>query len=140
MYTEIFSELLLYLNPFILITLLNQICIVFLSGEPLQSSSVDLHVSGIVNICCLFLSDWVENLYNNRFTCIRYCTDLLLVFISGEPLQSGSLGMSIPDSVCTKRALGVSQIPSYTEPQKLATVLSHMVGHNLGLKHDEDRK
>lgn len=76
----------------------------------------------------------------NRFTCIRNCTDLLLVFISGEPLQSGSLGMSIPDSVCTKRALGVSQIPSYTEPQKLATVLSHMVGHNLGLKHDEDRK
>lgn len=65
---------------------------------------------------------------------------MLLVFISGEPLQSGSLGMSIPDSVCTERAVGVSQIPSYTEPQKLATVLSHMVGHNLGLKHDEDGK
>lgn len=63
----------------------------------------------------------------------------LLHLVTGEPLQSGSLGMSIPDSVCTKRALGVSQIPSYTEPQKLATVLSHMVGHNLGLKHDEDR-
>ncbi|XP_056008473.1 disintegrin and metalloproteinase domain-containing protein unc-71-like isoform X2 [Ostrea edulis] len=62
----------------------------------------------------------------------------LLHLVTGENLQNNSMGMAVPDSVCTDRAIGISKNPSFTEPQKLATVLSHMIGHNLGLKHDED--
>ena len=29
---------------------------------------------------------------------------------------------------------------SVLEPQQLATIMTHMIGHNLGLKHDEDGK
>ena len=32
------------------------------------------------------------------------------------------------------------QNPSFLEPQQGATILSHMIGHNLGIKHDEDSK
>jgi predicted Zn-dependent protease len=31
-------------------------------------------------------------------------------------------------------------VSSVLEPQQLATIMTHMIGHNLGLKHDEDGK
>ena len=34
----------------------------------------------------------------------------------------------------------ILQNPAILQPQQLATVLSHMIGHNLGIKHDEEGK
>ncbi|XP_069110917.1 disintegrin and metalloproteinase domain-containing protein unc-71-like isoform X2 [Argopecten irradians] len=56
----------------------------------------------------------------------------------GEDLEDNSIGMAIPDSVCTKRAVGISKMKNVFQPQQVATVLSHMIGHTLGIKHDED--
>ncbi|XP_063421793.1 disintegrin and metalloproteinase domain-containing protein unc-71-like isoform X6 [Mytilus trossulus] len=59
-------------------------------------------------------------------------------FITHIPLEDNSVGLAIPDSVCTERAVGINRVSSVLEPQQLATILTHMLGHNLGLKHDED--
>ncbi|KAJ8314071.1 hypothetical protein KUTeg_008632 [Tegillarca granosa] len=60
--------------------------------------------------------------------------------ITGTDLEDNSVGMAIPDSICTDRAISISKSPNILEPQQLATILSHMIGHNLGIKHDEDVK
>ena len=54
--------------------------------------------------------------------------------------EDDTVGMAIPDAVCTGRASGISKMPNFLEPQQGATTLSHMIGHNLGIKHDEDSK
>ncbi|KAK3108085.1 hypothetical protein FSP39_000858 [Pinctada imbricata] len=59
-------------------------------------------------------------------------------FITGRELEKQSIGMAIPDSVCTDRAISINKNPDILQPQQLATVLSHMIGHNLGIKHDEE--
>ncbi|KAL5006683.1 hypothetical protein ScPMuIL_015489 [Solemya velum] len=59
-------------------------------------------------------------------------------FISTIDYENDAVGMAIPDSVCTDRAFGVSKNPNILEPQHIATILAHMIGHNLGIKHDED--
>ncbi|KAK6165793.1 hypothetical protein SNE40_022640 [Patella caerulea] len=59
-------------------------------------------------------------------------------FITGTELEDKSIGLAIPDSLCTDRAVGVCQSPKPFQPQQTATILAHMIGHNLGIKHDED--
>ncbi|XP_053373871.1 disintegrin and metalloproteinase domain-containing protein unc-71-like isoform X1 [Mercenaria mercenaria] len=58
--------------------------------------------------------------------------------LTRRKFEDNTIGMAIPDSVCTGRAGGINSNPSYLEPQKGVTILSHMIGHNLGIKHDED--
>ncbi|XP_041367315.1 disintegrin and metalloproteinase domain-containing protein unc-71-like isoform X2 [Gigantopelta aegis] len=59
-------------------------------------------------------------------------------FMTGMDLENDSIGLAIPDSVCTDRAVGICKNPNTFELQQAATVLSHMIGHNLGIEHDED--
>lgn len=61
-------------------------------------------------------------------------------FLTSIDFEDNTVGMAIPDAVCTGRASGISKMPNFLEPQQGATILSHMIGHNLGIKHDEDSK
>ncbi|XP_014786167.1 disintegrin and metalloproteinase domain-containing protein unc-71 isoform X2 [Octopus bimaculoides] len=62
----------------------------------------------------------------------------LVHLVTSQELDHKVSGMSIPDSLCTDRAVGVSRSDRPFEPQQAASVLAHMIGHNLGIKHDED--
>ncbi|XP_046342747.2 disintegrin and metalloproteinase domain-containing protein unc-71-like isoform X1 [Haliotis rufescens] len=61
-------------------------------------------------------------------------------FMTGIELEGNAVGIALPDSVCTDRAVGISKNPKPFEPQQAATILAHMIGHNLGIEHDEDAK
>lgn len=62
----------------------------------------------------------------------------LFSIVSGQAVSddsNSSSGLAIPDSVCTDRAVAVITTSAVEVPQ-LASVVSHMIGHIIGLKHD----
>lgn len=60
------------------------------------------------------------------------------LFLTGINLDDNSIGMAVPDSVCSERAVGIVKSGKPFEPQQTAASVAHMVGHTLGIDHDED--
>ncbi|XP_066955424.1 uncharacterized protein [Macrobrachium rosenbergii] len=59
--------------------------------------------------------------------------------ITGEQFQSGESGMGVPNSICTSKSAGISVDLNVYEPHLVASTMTHMIGHNLYMKHDDGR-
>ncbi|XP_050665177.1 disintegrin and metalloproteinase domain-containing protein 33 [Leptidea sinapis] len=60
--------------------------------------------------------------------------------LSGMPFPGGESGISVPDTMCTPKSVGISVDYNTYEPHILAATMAHMIGHNIGMGHDDGRE
>lgn len=87
-----------------------------------------------------------RNFWRNKTQKIKYAhneqqlTMILSKISSGETFQGGESGMAVPETVCTSKSVGISVDINTYEPHLLAGTMAHMIGHNIGMGHDDGRE
>lgn len=61
----------------------------------------------------------------------------VLVVSSGEYFAGGETGMAIHGTACTSKSVGISVDVNAYEPHIIAGSMAHMIGHNVGMGHDD---
>ncbi|XP_068985828.1 disintegrin and metalloproteinase domain-containing protein unc-71 isoform X5 [Bombus flavifrons] len=59
--------------------------------------------------------------------------------LTGETFSGGESGVAIPSTVCKQKSVGISVDLNTYEPHLLAGTMAHMIGHNIGMSHDDGR-
>ncbi|KMQ97432.1 adam 11 [Lasius niger] len=59
--------------------------------------------------------------------------------LTGETFSGGESGVAVPSTVCSQRSVGISVDLNTYEPHLLAGTMAHMIGHNIGMSHDDGR-
>ncbi|OWR48069.1 disintegrin and metalloproteinase domain-containing protein 12 [Danaus plexippus plexippus] len=70
------------------------------------------------------------------FTIEKDTTQLL----TGQNFPGFESGISVPDTMCTAKSVGISVDGNTYEPHLLAGTMAHMIGHNIGMGHDDGRE
>ncbi|XP_063983503.1 disintegrin and metalloproteinase domain-containing protein 33 isoform X5 [Diachasmimorpha longicaudata] len=60
--------------------------------------------------------------------------------LTGETFQGGESGVAAHATVCSPKSVGISVDLNTYEPHLLAGTMAHMIGHNIGMQHDDGRE
>ncbi|XP_076251519.1 zinc metalloproteinase-disintegrin-like protein F1 [Rhynchophorus ferrugineus] len=82
------------------------------------------------------LSKFNEYTSRKLYTVDKDTTQLL----TGEVFTGGEAGIAVPATVCTPKSVGISVDINTYEPHLLAGTMAHMIGHNIGMGHDDGRE
>ncbi|XP_011306245.1 disintegrin and metalloproteinase domain-containing protein 9 isoform X7 [Fopius arisanus] len=67
-------------------------------------------------------------------------TEDTIQMLTGETFQGGESGVAAHETVCSPKSVGISVDLNTYEPHLLAGTMAHMIGHNIGMKHDDGRE
>lgn len=59
--------------------------------------------------------------------------------LTGESFAGGESGIAAPNTACSQQSVGISVDVNTYEPHLLAGTMAHMIGHNIGMSHDDGR-
>ncbi|XP_046734645.1 disintegrin and metalloproteinase domain-containing protein unc-71 isoform X3 [Diprion similis] len=59
--------------------------------------------------------------------------------LTGETFH-GESGIAVPETVCSDTSVGISVDLNSYEPHLVAGTMAHMIGHNIGMRHDNGRE
>ncbi|XP_061934665.1 disintegrin and metalloproteinase domain-containing protein 11 isoform X40 [Apis cerana] len=85
-----------------------------------------------IDLALLNLNDYMMR---TMFRVPRDTTQLL----TGETFAGGESGVAIPSTICKQKSVGISVDLNTYEPHLLAGTMAHMIGHNIGMSHDDGR-
>ncbi|XP_044585956.1 disintegrin and metalloproteinase domain-containing protein 9 isoform X13 [Cotesia glomerata] len=82
------------------------------------------------------LQNFNDYLLRNMYLVTSDTTQLL----TGETFIGGESGIAVPETVCSTKSAGISVDLNTYEPHLLAGTMAHMIGHNIGMGHDDGRE
>ncbi|XP_076169368.1 disintegrin and metalloproteinase domain-containing protein mind-meld isoform X5 [Ptiloglossa arizonensis] len=96
-------------------------------------NQVDFGTGKDINAALQKLNDYsMRSMYH----VLRDTTQLL----TGEIFAGHESGVAVSSTICSPKSIGISVDLDIYEPHLLAGTMAHMIGHNIGMDHDDDRK